>query len=86
VLIPELFIVHDPIPYVPKLRRNKAIKAYSTMPLLGREAGTKHDAEVLRDGPPPAHLEMFRKAAAIVSADYRPLRNLTTEDLQLLLA
>ena len=36
------------------------IAAFSTMPLLGHEAGIEQDAEVLRDGR-PAHLEMSRK-------------------------
>ena len=41
-------------------RRDEAIAAFSTMPLLGHEAGIEQDAEVLRDGW-AAHLEMSRK-------------------------
>ena len=60
VFIPEPLIVRHPVPYRPELRRDEAIAAFSTMPLLGHEAGIEQDAEVLRDGR-PAHLEMFRK-------------------------
>ncbi len=60
VLIPEPLIVRHPVPYGPELRRDEAIAAFSTTPLLGHEAGIEQDAEVLRDGR-PAHLEMSRK-------------------------
>src|SRR5439155_23164068 len=58
--IPEPLIVRHPVPYGPELRRDEAIAAFSTMPLLGHEAGIEQDAEVLRDGW-AAHLEMSRK-------------------------
>jgi hypothetical protein len=60
VFIPEPLIVRHPVPYGPELRRDEAIAAFSTMPLLGHEAGIEQDAEVLRDGR-PAHVEMSRK-------------------------
>jgi len=60
VFIPEPLKVRHPVPYGPELRRDEAIAAFSTMPLLGHEAGIEQDAEVLRDGR-PAHLEMSRK-------------------------
>ena len=59
VFIPEPLIVRHPVPYGPELRRDEAIAAFSTMPLLGHEAGIKQDAEVLGDGW-AAHLEMSR--------------------------
>ena len=59
---PEPLIVRHPVPYGPELRRDEAIEAFSTMPLLGHEASIEQDAEVLRDGR-PAHLEMSRKRA-----------------------
>ena len=60
MFIPEPLIVRHPVPYGPELRRDEAIAAFSTVPLLGHEAGIEQDAEVLRDGR-PAHLEMSRK-------------------------
>ena len=60
MFIPEPLIARRPVPYGPELRRDEAIAAFSTMPLLGHEAGIEQDAEVLRDGR-PAHLEMSRK-------------------------
>ena len=62
MFIPEPLIVRHPVPYGPELRRDEAIAAFSTMPLLGHEAGIEQDAEVLRDGR-PAHLEMSRNPA-----------------------
>ena len=50
--IPEPLMVRHPVPYGPELRRDEAIAAFSTMPLLGHEAGIEQDAEVLRDGRP----------------------------------
>ena len=38
VFIPEPLIVRHPVPYGPELRRDEAIAAFSTMPLLGHEA------------------------------------------------
>ena len=49
-----------PVPYWPEQRWDEANSAFSTMPLLGHEAGIERDAEVLRKGR-PAHLEMSRK-------------------------
>ena len=60
VFLPESLIVRHPVPYGPELRRDEAIAAFSTVPLLGHEAGIEQDAEVLRDGR-AAHLEMSRK-------------------------
>jgi len=59
VFIPELLMVRHAVPYGPELRRDEAIAAFSTMPLLGHEAGIKQAAEVLGDGW-AAHLEMSR--------------------------
>ena len=50
MFIPEPLIVRHPVPYGPQPRRNEAIAAFSTVPLLGHEAGIEQDAEVLRDG------------------------------------
>lgn len=47
---PRSLIVRHPVPYGPELRRDEAIAAFSTVPLLGHEAGIEQDAEVLRDG------------------------------------
>jgi hypothetical protein len=52
--------MRHPVPYGPELRRDEAIAAFSTRPLLDHEGGIEQDAEVLRDGR-PAHLEMSRK-------------------------
>ena len=60
MFIPEPLIVRHSVPYGPKLRRDEAIAAYSTVPLLGHEAGIEQDAEMQRDGL-AAYLEMFRK-------------------------
>src|SRR5262245_2951066 len=59
VFIPEPLIVRHPVPYGPELRRDEAIAAFSTMPLLGHETGVEQDTEVLGDGR-AAHLEMTR--------------------------
>jgi hypothetical protein len=37
VFIPEPLMVRHPVPYGPELRRDEAIAAFSTMPLLGHE-------------------------------------------------
>ncbi len=58
VFIPDPLIAHHPVPYGPELRWDEANSAFSTMPLLGHEAGIEQDAEVLRKGR-PAHLEVF---------------------------
>src|SRR5207245_8046040 len=60
VFIPEPLIGRHPGPYGAELRRDEAIAAFSTMPLLGHEAGIEQAAEVLRNGW-AAHLEMSRK-------------------------
>jgi hypothetical protein len=39
VFIPEPLLGRHPVPYGPELRRDEAIAAFSTMPLLGHEAG-----------------------------------------------
>jgi hypothetical protein len=39
VFIPEPLIVRHPVPYGPELRRDEAIAAFSTMPLLEKERG-----------------------------------------------
>src|SRR6266513_3033564 len=59
VFIPRPLIVRHPVPYGPELRRDEAIAAFSTGPLLGHEAGIEQAAEVLGDGR-AAHLEMSR--------------------------
>src|ERR1700732_1669778 len=53
-------MVRHPVPYGPELRRDEALAAFSTMPLLGHEAGIKQAAEVPADGW-AAHLEMSRQ-------------------------
>ena len=51
--------MRDPVPHRAKSFGNKAVAAFSAMPLLGHETGIEQDAEVLGNRR-SAHLEMPR--------------------------
>jgi hypothetical protein len=50
-ILPEPLIVRDPGSYGHELRRDEAMAAFSTMPLLDHETSIEQDAEVLRAWP-----------------------------------
>jgi hypothetical protein len=58
-VVPELFVLRDPVPHRTELRGDEAIAPLSAVPLLRHETGIKQDAEVLGDSR-SAHLEMSR--------------------------
>ena len=58
-VVPELFVMRDPVPHRAELFRNEAVAAFAAVPLLGDETGIEQDAKVLGDGG-AAHLELSR--------------------------
>lgn len=57
MVIPELFVVRQPVAHWSELSRDKMISPFTPMPLLRHQAGIQQDAKMLRDRR-SAHLEM----------------------------
>ena len=59
MLIPESFVMRDPVAHRAKTFGDEVISAFAAVPLLGHQSRIEQDAKVLRDRR-PAHLEMHR--------------------------
>ncbi len=47
-VVPEPFVLRDPVPHRAELFRDELVAAFAAVPLLGQETGIEQDAEVLR--------------------------------------
>lgn len=90
-VVPEPFIVGNPIPNRSQPLGNQAIAIFPTMPRFGHKTGGQQDSEMLGNGR-PAHLEMAGDAIDRALAFSEQVQDLSsygaadgTESLRLLL-
>lgn len=59
MVVPEPFIMYEPIPHRPKPRGHETVATLPAATLLGHKSGIEQDAQMLRDGW-ATHLEVSR--------------------------